>query len=187
MIMLIMPSNQPISQSTGFPWAIRPEIPADYAAVYEVNKLAFENRDAEPRLVEALRGLPGVISLVAELDGQIVGHILFTPICIETPNGLVPAISLAPLAVRPGFQNQGIGADLSHLGLEACQAQGHRIAIVLGRPNYYPRFGFSAALAKPLVCPWGDCGEAWMALELVPGALEGVSGKVIYPKAFQNV
>jgi putative acetyltransferase len=182
-----MKTTQPISKPADFPWTIRPETPADYAAVYEVNKLAFENRDVEPRLVEALRGLPGVISLVAELDGQVVGHILFTPIYIETPNGNVPAISLAPVAVRPGYQNRGIGTTLSCLGLEACQAQGHRIAIVLGHPNYYPRFGFSAALAKPLVCPWGDCGEAWMALELVPGALEGVTGKVIYPKAFQNV
>ena len=169
------------------PWTIRPETPADYAAVYEVNKLAFDNRDAEPQLVEALRGLPGVISLVAELDKQVVGHILFTPIYIETPHGHVPAISLAPLAVRPGNQNRGIGADLSRQGLEACQAQGHIIAIVLGHPNYYPRFGFSVALAKPLACPWGDCGEAWMAMELVPGALAAVSGKVIYPKAFQNV
>ena len=166
---------------------IRPETPADYAAVYEVNKLAFDNRDAEPRLVEALRGLPGVISLVAELDGQVVGHILFTPIYIETANGNILAVSLAPLAVRPGYQNQGIGAVLSRRGLDECLAQGHRIAIVLGHPNYYPRFGFSAVLAKPLLCPWGDCGEAWMALELVPGALEGVTGKVVYPKPFQNV
>jgi putative acetyltransferase len=169
------------------PWTIRPETPADYTAVYEVNKLAFENRDAEPRLVEALRGLPGTISLVAELEGRVVGHILFTPIDIETENGIVPAISLAPLAVRPGFQNRGIGADLSRRGLEACQVQGHKIAIVLGHPNYYPRFGFSSALAKPLACPWGDTGEAWMALEFVPGALAGVKGKVIYPEAFKNV
>jgi putative acetyltransferase len=168
-------------------WIIRSETPADYVAVYELNKLAFDNRDAEPRLVEALRSLPGVISLVAELVGQVVGHILFTPIYIETANGNVPAISLAPLAVRPGYQSLGIGTDLSRIGLEACQAQGHRIAIVLGHPNYYPRFGFSAALAKPLACPWGDCGDAWMAMELVPGALAGVSGKVIYPNAFENV
>jgi putative acetyltransferase len=182
-----MSSNQPLSHSADNPWTIRPETPADYTAVYEVNKLAFDNRDAEPRLVEALRGLPGVISLVAELDGQVVGHILFSPIHIETPNGNVPAISLAPLAVRPGYQNQGIGVALSRLGLEACQVQGHRIAIVLGHPNYYPRFGFSAVLAKTLQCPWGDVGEAWMAFELVPGALEGVTGKVVYPKPFQNV
>jgi len=182
-----MKNNQNNSDRVDYPWTIRPETPADYATVYEVNKLAFENRDAEPRLVEALRDLPGTISLVAELDGQVVGHILFTPISIETANGSIPAISLAPLAVRPGYQNRGIGADLSRRGLEACQAQGHRIAIVLGHPNYYPRFGFSAALAKPLACPWGDCGEAWMALEFAPGALAGVSGKVIYPKAFQNV
>jgi len=182
-----MSLNQPNTQSSDTSLTIRPETPADYATVYEVNKLAFDNRDAEPKLVEALRDLPGVISLVAELNGQVVGHILFSPSYIETPNSNIPAISLAPLAVRPGYQNQGIGAALSRRGLDECQAQGHRIAIVLGHPNYYPRFGFSALQARPLVCPWGDCGEAWMALELAPGALEGVTGKVVYPKAFQNV
>lgn len=182
-----MSSNQSNFPSKNISWTIRPETPADFTAVYEVNKLAFDNRDAEPKLVEALRDLPGIISLVAELDKQLVGHILFTPIYIETPQGDVPAISLAPLAVRPGFQNRGIGIALSSRGLEECRAQGHRIAIVLGHPDYYPRFGFSTELAKPLECPWGDCGEAWMAMEIVPGALEGVSGKVVYPKAFQNV
>lgn len=165
---------------------IRVENIADYPAVYEVNKLAFDHRDAEPRLVEEARQVPGAISLVAELDGQIVGHILFTPIHIETADGVLPALSLAPMAVRPGFQNQGIGSALVRHGLEECRAQAHKIVIVLGHSNYYPRFGFSAALAEPLVSPWGG-GEHWMALELVPGALDGVSGKVIYPKAFNNV
>ena len=171
---------------------IRPETPADYPAVYEVNKLAFDNRDQEPQLVENLRRLPGVISLVAEQDPQIVGHILFTPIYIEiegSPDSnrkKLPAISLAPLAVRPGHQNQGVGMALSRRGLEECKAQGHKIVLVLGHSNYYPRFGFSATLAEPLIGPWGS-GEHWMALELVPGALDGVRGKVIYPKAFENV
>lgn len=165
---------------------IRLETPSDYPAVYEVNKLAFDNRDAEPQLVEALRSLPGTISLVAELDGQLVGHLLFSLIEIQTTDGVIPAVSLAPLAVRPGFQNQGIGSALSRRGLEVCKAQGHKIAIVLGHANYYPRFGFSAALAEPLIGPWGS-GEHWMALELVPGALQGVAGKVIFPEAFANV
>jgi putative acetyltransferase len=165
---------------------IRYETPPDYPAVYEVNKLAFDNRDDEPQLVENLRSLPDVISLVAELDGQIVGHILFCPIHIETAGGDVPAISLAPLAVRPGFQNQGVGSALSRRGLEECKAQGHKIAIVLGHANYYPRFGFSAALAEPLIGQWGS-GEHWMALELAPGALAGVAGRVVFPKAFDNM
>ena len=166
---------------------IRTEIPADYAAVYDLNKQAFDGRDAEPQLVEAARQESGAISLVAEVDGQVVGQILFTPVVIETESVSIPAISLAPLAVHPDFQNRGIGMALTRRGLEECRAQGHRIAIVLGHPNYYPRFGFSAELAKPLACPWGDCGEAWMAMELTPGALAGIKGKVLYPKAFENV
>jgi putative acetyltransferase len=166
---------------------IRNETPADYAAVYEVNKLAFDGRDAEPRLVENARQVPGAISLVAEIEGRVVGHILFTPIEIATEAGSVPAISLAPLAVHPDFQKRGVGMALTRRGLEECQTQGHQIVIVLGHPNYYPRFGFTAEMAASLSCPWGDCGDAWMALELVPGALHGVRGKVIYPKAFANV
>ncbi|MFZ6026149.1 MAG: GNAT family N-acetyltransferase [Chloroflexota bacterium] len=165
---------------------IRPETAADDAAVYEVNKLAFDNRDAEPQLVAALRGLPGTISLVAELDGQIVGHILFSQLQIQTPAETVSALSLAPLAVRPGFQNRGIGSALTRCGLDECKARGHKIVIVLGHAGYYPRFGFSAVLAEPLDGPWGG-GEHWMALELVPGALDGVRGKVIFPKAFDSM
>lgn len=176
---------------------IRPETPADYAAVYQIHKLAFDGRDAEPRLVEALRQEEGTISLVAEVDGLPVGHILFSQIQIvagegqpsreTSPARMIPAISLAPIAVLPGYQNQGIGAALVQRGLEECRNAGHKIAIVLGHSNYYPRFGFSVALAKPLVCPFGDCGEAWMALELEPGALAGITGTVKYPKAFDNV
>lgn len=169
---------------------IRPETTADYAAIYAVNQKAFGGRAAEPELVAALRKLPTfdpALSLVYEEDGQIVGHILFTPVSIETDPGRVPAIALAPVAVLPSHQNRGIGAALVRHGLAACRQQGHAIVIVLGHPNYYPRFGFSAALAQPLACPFGDCGAAWMALALVPGALQGVQGRVVYPPPFSDV
>lgn len=169
---------------------IRPETTADYAAIHTVNRQAFEGREAEPQLVAALRMLPTfdpALSLVYEEDGHIVGHILFTPISIETNPGRVPAVALAPVAVLPSHQNRGIGAALVRHGLEACRQQGHAIVIVLGHPNYYPRFGFSAALARPLACPFGDCGAAWMALALVPGALQGVQGRVVYPPPFGDV
>jgi putative acetyltransferase len=169
---------------------IRSETPADTTAVYTVNKLAFDGRDAEPGLVDAIRKSDDFIpelSLVAEESGQIVGHILFSPITIQTENGAIPAISLAPLAVLPPYQRQGIGAKLVLKGLEECKRLGHAIVIVLGHPTYYPRFGFSAALAKSLACPFGDCGDAWMALELIPGALSGLTGKVVYPSVFDGV
>lgn len=169
---------------------IRPETPADIPAIYTVNKRAFRERDAEPRLVDAIREsdafVPG-LSLVAEIDGQVVGHILFSRIHIATENGDVPAIALAPMAVLPEYHGQGIGSELVRRGLEACREQEHSIVIVLGHPTFYPRFGFSAELAKPLECPWGDCGNAWMALELIPGALVGVRGKVVYPPVFDSV
>jgi putative acetyltransferase len=72
-------------------------------------------------------------------------------------------------------------------GLDECLRLDHGIVIVLGHPSYYPRFGFLAALAKSLECPYGDCGEAWMALELIPNALQGVRGRVVYPPAFDGV
>jgi putative acetyltransferase len=169
---------------------IRPETSNDLPAIYTVNKMAFNGRDSEPGLVDAIRQTDAFVpelSLVAEENGQVVGHILFSRIFIATESGPIPALALAPMAVLPGFQKLGIGSTLVRHGLESCKNLGHKIVIVLGHPPFYPRFGFSPALSKALECPWGDCGEAWMALELVPGALDGVRGKVVYPSAFNGV
>jgi putative acetyltransferase len=86
------------------------------------------------------------------------------------------------MAVIPQCQRRGIGSALVRRGLELCRERGKSIAVVLGHPGYYPRFGFAAELAKNLGGPYA--GDAWMALELVPGALDGVKGTVQYPKAF---
>ena len=167
---------------------IRPETAEDYAAIREVNLLAF-GQEVEPRLVEALRRLPDFIpelSLVAVEAGQVVGHILFSPIVIETKDGSVPALTLAPLAVRPEFQNQGVGSALVRRGLEECERLGHRIVVVVGHPPYYPRFGFSPARARGLEAPFPVPDEAFLVLELVPGALDGVAGTVRYPPPFSE-
>lgn len=163
---------------------IRPETAGDYDAIREVNCLAFE-QDAEARLVDALRD-GGYVrsSLVAEKDGRVIGHILFSDLPIVTAAKIVPALALAPLAVRPEFQNQGIGSKLVRVGLEKCREQGHRIVIVLGHPHYYPRFGFSAELAARLDSPYS--GEAFMAVELMPNALDGITGRVEYPPPFSE-
>jgi len=169
---------------------IRPETPADIPAIYAVNQLAFDGGEAEPRLVDTIRLSDDFIpelSLVAEADGRVIGHILFSRIHIQTEAGAIPALSLAPMAVLPEYQNRGIGSMLVRGGLEESRRLGHAIVIVLGHPNYYPRFGFSAGMAQTLECPYGDAGPAWMALELIPGALHGVRGKVVYPPAFDGV
>jgi len=161
---------------------IRAEAESDREPVARVHCRAFE-RDDEARLVDALRaGGYARVSLVAERDHEIVGHILFTDLPIRTAEGIVPALALAPLAVLPEMQRQGIGSALVQHGFDACRARGHRIVIVLGHPHYYTRFGFSAALAVPLQAPFS--GEAFMAAELVPGALAGVSGRVEYAPPF---
>ena len=169
---------------------IRPEYKQDYAVVYEVNKLAFDGRDNEPRLVEAIRNSPDFIpelSLVAVDDDCVIGHILFSLIVIKTDTGVVPAISLAPLAVRPEYQNKGIGSALVKYGLKECARLGHKVVIVLGHPDYYPRFGFSPTAAMGIKCPFDAPDEAWMALQLQPGGLDGVLGIAQYPSAFDNV
>jgi len=168
---------------------IRPETTEDYTAIAEVNLLAF-GREVEPRLVEALRESPEFIpelSLVAVETGRVVGHILSSPMIIETKDGAVPALALAVLAVRPEFQNQGIGSQLVRDGLERCRNLGHRIVVVVGHPAYYPRFGFSPARAQGLEAPFPVPDEAFLALEFVPGALDGIAGVVRYPPPFGEI
>ena len=162
--------------------AIRPESTPDHPAVRVVNRLAFGGED-EARLVDALR-YGGYVraSLVAEVDGQVVGHVLFGDLPIITPGGPVEALFLAPLAVAPPHQRRGIGSALVEEGLRACRDAGYRIVIVLGHPEFYPRFGFSAKMVETLRSPFS--GPAFMALELVPGALDGVEGEVRYPPPF---
>jgi len=165
---------------------IRRETPADHEPVRHINRLAF-GQQAEGRLVDELReGGYAPLSLVAEVNGQIVGHILFSDLAIHTSDGIVNSLALAPMAVAPGLQRQGIGSALVREGLRLCREQGHRIVVVVGHGEYYPRFGFSPKLAEPLVCSFYS-GPALMALELVPGALKGVSGELKYAPPFQNV
>jgi putative acetyltransferase len=161
---------------------VRAEATTDYAAIRQVNEAAFGTTE-EADLVEALRsdGLV-LLSLVAELNGRIVGHILFSRMSIDTPTEAIAAVALAPMAVSPEFQRQGIGGKLIRLGLEDLRRLGEQMVIVVGHPEYYPRFGFSPAQARWLESPFPP--EAFMALELRPGALDGVRGRVRYPPAF---
>jgi putative acetyltransferase len=162
---------------------IRTASPHDQEVIRDVHRQAF-GREDEGRLVVLLReGGYHRLSLVAEVDGKVAGHILFSELAIIGSRGTVPALALAPLAVVPEQQRRGVGSMLVREGLRLCRSFVHRIVIVLGHPDYYPRFGFSRTLAEPLRSIYS--GPSFMALELEAGALEGVSGEVRYPPPFQ--
>jgi putative acetyltransferase len=153
--------------------------------VGDVVRAAF-GRDDEAVLVSALRaGGYARLSLVAEVDGQIVGHVLLSDLPIRAAGVTHPALALAPVAVLPACQRRGVGSQLIRHGLETCRdrAQGARIVIVLGEPEYYRRFGFSSELTRRIVSPFSG-KAAWQALELSEGALAGVAGRVCYPPPF---
>jgi len=164
---------------------IRQEKPEDVAAIYTVNEQAF-GQAAEAELVDKLRANGKVtLSLVAVQDGEIVGHILFSPMTIESGEQTFAAVGLGPMAVRPEFQKQGIGSQLIARGLEQCRAHGHACVIVLGHPEYYPRFGFVPASRYGIRCEYDVPDEVFMALELRDGALG--AGLAKYQPEFNEV
>lgn len=166
---------------------IRPDTQDDVAAIRRVNECAFGQRD-EADLVDTLRGkVDSFISLVAERGGQVVGHILFTPVTIESGDGASLAMGLGPMAVLPEYQRQGIGMQLVRAGLQECRKIGQFVVFVLGHPTYYPRFGFEPARPKGLTCQWDVPDEAFMVIELRLGALAGRRGLVRYAEAFGSV
>ena len=161
---------------------IREEVPSDAAAIAALNRAAFGG-GYEADLIARLRADRLVIaSLVAQVRAKIVGHILFSMLPTKMDGRTIRAAALAPMAVQPELQNQGIGSKLVEEGSRTVRERGIEAVIVLGHPAYYPRFGFSADLARRLAAPFS--GEAFMALELVPGALDGSMGSVSYPAAF---
>ncbi|MBS1793856.1 MAG: N-acetyltransferase [Acidobacteria bacterium] len=170
---------------------LRPETKNDFSEVFEVNRAAF-GRDDEAKLVDALRNNPKAfipeLSIVATENDKVVGHILFTRIDIEDDAGnLHEILALAPMAVRPEFQNSGIGGRLIEKGLAAAKASGYRSVIVLGHEHYYPKFGFEPAGKWNIKAPFDVPANVFMAIELVEDGLKNISGTVIYPKEFETV
>ena len=161
----------------------RPEQPADVAAVHAVHAASFPT-GAEAELVDALRAVGRLtVSLVAEADGAVVGHVAFSPV---TAADGATGVGLAPVAVLSAHRRRGIAAELVRTGLEACRAAGFAWAVVLGDPAYYIRFGFHPAAEVGLSDEYGG-GSAFQALELVPGALPVGAGLVRYAREFAAV
>jgi putative acetyltransferase len=166
---------------------IRCETLTDYPAVAEVNTLAF-GQENEAKLVEEIRRSNGYIpelSLVAEIEGVVVGHILFSYIDLVNEERL-QVLGLAPLAIRPQFQRQGIGSALIRAGLEIAEAKKEGIVIVLGHPEFYTRFGFYSAVVYGIESPFPIPKEFFMVKPL-QSYQERYKGKVIYPSAFDGV
>ena len=165
---------------------IRVETYEDCTAIRHVNNQAF-SQENEADLIEKLRNR-GVltISLVAILNSEVVGHIAFSPVTVESKSSSWEAIALAPMAVLPEYQRKGIGSQLVYAGLDECQRLGHQIVVVLGHPAYYPRFSFVLAKHKGIECEYEVPEEAWMILELREGALAGRRGTVKFQPEFHD-
>lgn len=165
---------------------IRAEEPTDFIGVHEVNASAFET-EAEANLVEVLRReSQSMVSLVAEDKGEIVGHILFSPVTL-TDHLELNIMGLAPMAVKPNHQRKGIGSALVRAGLEICKEMGAGAVIVLGHSTYYPRFGFLPAVRFGIYCEYNVPEDVFMLIELQPGYLQGSGGTIKYHPAFSQV
>ena len=165
---------------------IRTETPEDVTTIRHINEKAFGQKE-EAAIIEKLRNR-GVLtlSLVAVLNNEIIGHIAFSPVKVESEHLSFNAITLAPMAVLPADQRKGIGSQLVRAGLKECLSFGHEIVVVLGHPDYYPRFGFVPAKSRGIECEFEVPDEAWMILELREGALERIQGTVFFQPEFKE-
>ncbi len=166
---------------------IRSETILDYPAIAEVNILAF-GQENEAKLIEEIRHSDRYIpelSLVAEVEGLVVGHILFSYIDLVGEKTL-QVVGLAPMAVHPNFQRQGIGSALVQAGLEIANAREEALVIVLGHPPFYNRFGFEPSVNYEIESPFPVPAEFFMVKPL-QSYQKIYKGKVAYPPAFEKV
>ncbi len=166
---------------------IRSLYPSDKYAIAELNRQVF-GRDLEAKLVESIRHSDRYIpelELVAELNHAVVGHILFSYIDLVGQENL-QVLGLAPMAVQPEFQRQGIGSALVRMGLEAASSRGESIAIVLGHPQFYSRFGFEPSVGYGIESPF-PVPESVFMVKTLKNYQEQYKGKVVYPPAFNEV
>jgi putative acetyltransferase len=165
--------------------AVRLEEPRDVDGVRIVHERAFDG-PVEAAIVDALRGSPEAVSLVAAAGDRIVGHILFSPVRIDGARLETVVFGLGPVAVLPELQRQGIGSQLVRAGLDLCRSLGHDAVVVVGHPEYYPRFGFAPADTRGLRYEHTVPREAFMVLELRTGSLPLSGGVVRYRPEFST-
>lgn len=165
---------------------IRAEKPEDVGMIRQVNIAAF-GQENEANLVDRLRGVTVTFSFVALQSNRAIGHVFFSPISVEGEStACLSMLGLAPIAVLPEYQRQGIGSLLIRQSLaELTRLDVHAI-FVLGHPKYYPRFGFIPAKQKGFKCEYLVSDEAFMVLELANGRLDGCSGTVKYRSEFSE-
>lgn len=162
---------------------VRPEEIDDQETVYAVQAAAFGQPNEADLVVSLRRAAQPQLSLVADVAGRVVGHVFFSPVSVESSVPVPPVAGLAPLAVEPSHQGQGIGGALVRAGLERCAELGWKAVFLVGSPVYYGRFGFE--LAVPLGFRYREpLDPALQVTELEPGALAGVSGAIHYHAAF---
>lgn len=166
---------------------IRPERPGDEEAIAEVNRRAFEGEE-EVGIIEAVRGSEYFIpelSLVAEQDGRIIGHIMFSIITlVRFDRPAEKILSLAPMAVDPEMQKKGAGSALVKAGMKKAAELGHMVVVVIGHPEYYPRFGFRQARSIGYDIGMEVPDAAFMVAGLQPDALQDAGGMVQFSPAF---
>ena len=167
---------------------IRPETENDQDAIRDVNEQAF-GRPLEAGVVEKVRQSANFVpelSLVAEREGQIIGHAMFSELTIEGESRAWTVLALGPIAVRPEFQKQGVGGQMIRAGFERAASLGYGVVVLVGHPTYYPRFGFVPASQFGLQCSIPVPDAVFMAYLLRPDGLDGIQGTVVFPPAFDE-
>jgi putative acetyltransferase len=163
---------------------IQEELPDDIPAIRELNQRAF-GQDQEANIVDALRSNGGcLLSLVAIVNDRLVGHIMYSPLSVGSE---ITGAALGPMAVLPEYQRQGIGSQLVEAGNQKLNDAGCPFIIVVGHPEYYPKFGFTPANAHGITCEWEVPDNAFMLLVLDQMKMQGVSGSAKYRPEFSSV
>jgi putative acetyltransferase len=170
------------------PIKVRAEVADDFNAIDVVNLSAFEG-EAEAQLVSELRNSAGFVpdlSLVAELNGRIVGHVVLSKVKLKNDGQSKEILALGPMSVVPSQSHRGIGSELIDAAVTRAKPLCYEAIVVAGHPDYYQRFGFKPASSWNISCNLGLPADALTAMELVDGALAG-GGEVEYPDIFKDL